>query len=44
MHRYNKLTSDEEKNNFLLDHMTSYMKNLVKQLGDLQEAKRNNDK
>lgn len=44
MHRYNKLASDEEKTGFLLEHMASYMKNLVKQLGDLQEAKRSNDK
>lgn len=29
MHRYNKFNSEDEKFNFLLDHMVAYMKGLI---------------
>lgn len=29
LHKYNKIKSEEEKDNFILDHMVHYIKNLV---------------
>lgn len=43
MHKYNTLTSEDQRENYLLEHMSLYMKNLMKQLDELQQAKRSND-
>lgn len=29
LHRYNKLTSDDDKEQLILDHMVTYIKNLL---------------
>ncbi|CDW87413.1 UNKNOWN [Stylonychia lemnae] len=43
LHKYNKLATDDERNHFLLENMSNYMKNLLKSLNDLQHAKQMND-
>lgn len=43
MHKFENITKEEERFNYLLDHMHTHIKSLLSSLEELKQAKKQND-